>query len=55
MEAGEIKDLGFQSERLAVQGSYIFVDDVGKEHAVEYTADDKGYRAKVRFGTKLTQ
>lgn len=53
MEAGELKDKGFASERLSVRGSYVFVDEVGAEHNVEYVADEKGYRAKVSFGTKI--
>lgn len=53
MEAGELKDLGYASERLSVQGQYIFVDDKGAEHKVEYVADEKGYRAKVHFGTAV--
>ncbi|XP_063697903.1 endocuticle structural glycoprotein ABD-5-like [Culicoides brevitarsis] len=51
VEAGELKDLGYDSERLAVMGSYTFVDDKGKEHTVEYTADEKGYRAKVKYSS----
>uniref|UniRef100_A0A336M0Z9 CSON006905 protein n=1 Tax=Culicoides sonorensis TaxID=179676 RepID=A0A336M0Z9_CULSO len=52
VEAGEIKDVGYDSERLSVIGSYTFVDDKGKEHTVEYTADEKGYRAKVKSSSK---
>lgn len=44
--------MGYDSERLSVMGSYTFVDDKGKEHKVEYVADEKGYRAKVKYSTK---
>lgn len=49
VEAGEFKDLGYESEHLVVMGSYTFIDDKGKEHTVEYVADDKGYRAKIKW------
>ena len=43
---GVLKKVG-ESKVLAVSGSYSYVGSDGRTYRVDYTADEKGYRAKV--------
>lgn len=50
-EKGVLRNVG-QSKVFAVTGSYSYVGPDGRTYRVEYTADEKGYRAKVDYNAQ---
>lgn len=50
-EMGVLKKVG-ESKVLAVSGSYSYVGPDGRTYRVDYTADERGYRAKVDYNAQ---
>lgn len=48
-ESGKLKNLGTPEEAMQAEGYYQYIGDDGKKYRVDYTADENGFVAKVRF------
>ena len=52
-ESGKLKNSGTPEEAMAAEGYYQYVGDDGKTYRVDYTADENGFVAKVKYKKKF--